>query len=304
MPYINVDEAYILDNTGLQVDNSVDYANANANRNLLDNPWWGSGEIINQRGFSTATLSGNKYYFDRWMVTYSSSAGTITATANGIQATPATSDNVQFIQKFENTAQFNGKTVTFSMMLSDGTIYSGTITRTNGTAQVVFRTGDVGAIFQSDNTARFIAYGSMTIRAVKVELGSYSTLINDVPPDYGEELRKCMHYFQRIQQKNSYTADVGYGEMISSTTNARIFIPTAVPMRYVSTGIQATPTTTGNMYVFGGGSAFAATAVTGLGVTENGVVVNVTVSGTLTQNTLYGFRFTNNATYLDLSADL
>lgn len=269
MPYINVDEAYILDNTGRQVDNSVDYANANSNRNLLDNPWWGSGEIVNQYDFSSATLSGNKYYFDRWMVTYSLSAGTITATANGIRATPATGDNVQFIQKFLNPAQFDGKTVTFSMMISDGTIYSGTITRTNGTAQVVFRTGNVGAVFQSDNTARFIVYGPMTIRALKVEIGSYSTLLNECAPEYEEELAKCQFYHREIKCTTGGYSMLGFSV---ASTAFRVMLPFKMRVR---PSVQFT----GNLTAYYSGGNAAITAISPVGSFSDIVQLECATSG-------------------------
>ena len=66
MAVINVDDIYTLDNTGKQVDDAVDYALANSNRNLLDNPWWGSGEVVNQRQI-TAKPSNGKYGIDRWI---------------------------------------------------------------------------------------------------------------------------------------------------------------------------------------------------------------------------------------------
>ena len=72
MPYINVNDAYILDNTGKQVDDAVDYALYNSNRNLLDNAYFvgGGSQLgdgifpINQRGQSSYT--GNSIGMDRW----------------------------------------------------------------------------------------------------------------------------------------------------------------------------------------------------------------------------------------------
>lgn len=53
MAVINVDDIYSLDNTGKQVDDAVDYALANSNRNLLDNPWF----TVNQRGRAVIALA-------------------------------------------------------------------------------------------------------------------------------------------------------------------------------------------------------------------------------------------------------
>lgn len=161
------------------------------NPNLLDNSWWGSGEVVNQRGVTSASLSSAKYYIDRWTFTYGSNAGSFVLNANGLAVTIG--DNFQCIQAFENVSKLNGRMLTASVMLSDGTIYSGTITRTNGTQQVFYNANNVYIAIRSSDDFFVRLTANMTIRAVKLELGSFSTLAYDTPPDYGEELTRCIY---------------------------------------------------------------------------------------------------------------
>ena len=65
------------------------------------------------------------------------------------------------------------------------------------------------------------------IRRVKLELGSVSTLQNDPPQDYGEELRKCQRYF--IRYNNQVLSSVGIANSSSEMSAYAIYqIP---PMR-------------------------------------------------------------------------
>ena len=51
---------------------------------------------------------------------------------------------------------------------------------------------------------------SITLKAVKLEIGSVSTLANDAPPNYAAELAKCQRYFQRFRtesERKSYCED-------------------------------------------------------------------------------------------------
>ena len=82
------------------------------NNNLLDNPWF----TINQRGQSSYT-SG--YSVDRWKIL----SGTVTVNAKGITLTSA-----DFIEIIPSEYHLEGQIVTASIMLKDGTVYSGNYT--------------------------------------------------------------------------------------------------------------------------------------------------------------------------------
>lgn len=302
MAVVDISNTFQMSKSGEHIDNTDVY---NSNRNLLDNPWWGSGEVVNQRAVSTFTTGA--YNIDRWYFYKSATASAAALSADGVVFTYASGD-MQLTQIIPANvySRIAGKTVTLSILLSDGTIVSGTGTASASALVTLIprSTKFMGMIQGSNRTVYIRAYQNATIRAVKLELGSYSTLANDVPPDYGTELRKCMYYFQRIRQQNSYTLCVGFGEAMNSTTNIRITIPTAVPMRHQASAMSAVPTGTGTMQIVGNGQLLPVTAVAGLGVTGNAVVVNVTVSTAGAYNHIYGLRFTNNSTYIDLSADL
>lgn len=168
-----------------------DNIGAGSNRNLLDNPWWGSAEIINQRGATSGSITNGVYNFDRWKGAIGGTGGNFEITANGVALT-VTGTYVQYRQLFEDVTRLEGKTLTASVLLSNGTIYSGTLTRVNGTIQTFFNQENAIAVFfQTDNSFRVTAYTNLTIRAVKLELGTVSTLANDGPPEYAKELAKC-----------------------------------------------------------------------------------------------------------------
>lgn len=99
-------------------------AGGGTNPNLLINPWF----TVNQRGFTSSSSTDKAFCVDRWRMTYGSSPGTITLTSNGLQMTSSSAnDIVSIYQEFEDASVLNGKTVTASVLLSDGTIVSGTI---------------------------------------------------------------------------------------------------------------------------------------------------------------------------------
>lgn len=171
-----------------------------SNRNLLDNPWWGSGEVVNQRGFTSGSTTHNAFCIDRWKTSYGSTAGTISLGANGLTITAASGTYALINQVIEKYSVLSGKTVTASALLSNGTIVSGTVANLNwANNPIAVTSGSVRLQLLDGGYFRvtILNGGSATIRAVKLELGSYSTLANDVPPDYGEELRKCRFYYRR-----------------------------------------------------------------------------------------------------------
>jgi len=237
MPYINVDEAYILDNTGLQVDQVVDspYADAGftdtqkeqfrkniaaggTNPNLLDN-WYfvgggsqlGDGVFpINQRGQTQYTAAG--FVFDRW---FKSGGVTVDLASDGVTITNGNGWPDGINQRFPSYyfAQFNGKPLTVSALLSDGTIVSGTVTVDASQNYQWVKYPEANEIgfqlknFQYGATYDYFDYISIAVGAggnaikicaVKLELGTVSTLANDPPPDFGEEFEKCRYYLRYI----------------------------------------------------------------------------------------------------------
>lgn len=285
MPYINVDEAYILDNTGLQVDNSVDYANANANRNLLDNPWF----TINQRSASTIPVGG--YGVDRWK---GGSAGAANVVSGGLQFSGAA--NAYQVPDSTFFSSLVGKTATASLLFSDGTVQSGTKTITNSVVEFGTFNGVRLYISSSHNFNMETSAGaSATIRAVKLEVGSYSTLVNDVAPNYNEELAKCRCYYERIVADKHTTLGLGYPD-----GNNTLYIYFKInPKRGAISN-----TTFSQVSVGQGSMSTSASAVSTWHNTTNGeIILAVTATGAFTPGQIYRAGVLQGG-YIDFSADL
>lgn len=300
MPYINVNDAYILDNTGKQVDDAVDYALANSNRNLLDNPWF----TVNQRNVSGTITSG--YIADRWTITYGSGGVQASRTDNSVTVKSTSGSSHGDIAQRMEKSLFDfllGKTVTASVMRSDGSVISKSFTFQSAANSI-----DVGTDLDGNAIAVRVYQTSTyqdvqfwkwktagTFRAVKLELGSYSTLANDVSPDYGEELRKCQYYYRRITvQDNGFIA---LGWATSATAAQFPNILGTSPMR-----AKPTATPTGAVYVRDpSGTEHAVSSFT-VQYDPVAVCLQANTSG-LTANTVARLRIGAGGR-IDLSADL
>ena len=177
-----------------------------SNRNLLDNAWF----TVNQKGFTSgsgATIS-NKYIIDRWKCSSISPSTNAIALSSGVLTFTLVSQSgtsyIEMIQKFENTLQ-NG-TYTVSFLLSNGDMYSGNITFSGSSVtKKINLSGNTycNTTVSSDSIALVFATPSGTsatisLKAVKLELGSTSTLAYDTAPDYTTELLKCQRYLQKV----------------------------------------------------------------------------------------------------------
>ena len=327
MPYINVDEAYILDNTGLQVDQTVDLPFADAgltesqqaqarknivaggtNPNLLDNLFF----TINQRGFTSATATTSTVYcVDRWtLFAGGAGAGTLTKNADGTLTINNSSGTTNmYMRQPLLDLGLTGKTVTISAMTSDGTVYhaTGVVPAQNTSYQVVAvatitSTCEVGftvapTTLSYPNLVQISsnAGANVTLKAVKLELGTVSTLANDTPPNYADELAKCKYYFNRV-----YSGAVMGSGWATSATNAIILLP--VPQMRATPTLSVTSVSTFRMKGAGGVSVVPS-AVTINSASQVGVCINVTISGATTHD-LYCLSGTDATAYIDLSADL
>lgn len=289
MPYINVNDAYILDNTGKQVDDAVDYALYNSNRNLLDNPWF----TVNQRGITSLTVgTGKTYTLDRW---YAFRANITALSGGGITFAWNGTDLTSGLLTQGSAYDLRGKTLTMSAIIN-GALRSWTANFTGAAISYTF--SDIGIRFQLNQAGSntyaqiFIMTATpVTISAVKLELGSYSTLANDVPPDYGEELRKCMYYCRVLDGTNSYVA---IGQAVASTA-IRVDFPWVMRAR-------PSIATSGTIQLYGTGGPLTASTPTVTGWTNASVDVNFPVTGATTWES-YLLSIANGGKIV-LSADL
>ena len=97
------------------------YANSGygrTNPNLLDNPWFGSEEVINQRGVTSGQTTHAAYTVDRWFTSYGNALGTWSIGANGLTLSAASGTYALMQQNIPASlaTQLTGKTVTCSYL--------------------------------------------------------------------------------------------------------------------------------------------------------------------------------------------
>lgn len=179
-----------------------------SNPNLLDNPWF----TVNQRGIdsTTETWTQNIVGVDRWK--NFSNTKKLILTADGVSELEGGIVTLYQIFDSVNDIVFTniyGKVVTLSVLYADGTIDSGTALvpinylRPQSRLDVIFISNTAHTSFaqiESYATRSNVvieAKAGNTIRAIKLELGSVSTLAMDTAPNYATELLKCQRYYQK-----------------------------------------------------------------------------------------------------------
>lgn len=201
-----------------------------SNFNGIVNPWF----TVNQRG--QTTYSGEGYTVDRWVATWTGDGTTTVLPGGGIRiARPYYNAHIRQILDTDVVEMIRGKTVTVSMIVENGNAgFDLTSTNADGTVAFSFVGGGTGLVSitaqvpSSVGVQTYIHINNesgnpVDIKAVKLELGSVSTLANDAPPDYATELQKCMRYFQSI----------GAGQTIYAGHNGTVYLSGSfrVPMR-------------------------------------------------------------------------
>lgn len=285
---IEVGTVKSVNNTPPDEDGNVTIAAGGSSRNLLDNPWF----TVNQRGATVYT--SNAYGLDRWK-----SYGITDGIISGSTVTFSAGTLFQILEDDLNE-DLLGKTVTGSVMLSDGSVYFGTITVTD-TAQSFVDNDSVKIAYSGGNKHFEIYAKGHTIKAVKLEYGTQSTLASDHAPDYATELLKCQRYFLKLSAEYEL-----FSGMISSDTKSYfLFIPTPVTMR-------ATPVVSGIKCVIRGVTGYSsltpnstavAIAFRATGISPNGITLQYdsNTSDRLTNNTPIIVNIKPGA---ELSADL
>ena len=205
------------------------------NENLIDNSWF----QVNQNNFTSAAISSSgEYLCDRWKVMVcQEQTRTITLTDSGL--TIGTASNNDALNDFaigqiieENLSKnLVGKTVCLSVnYIIDNTshIGSGYFTCTQQGTPFIQLNNDIGwfvRLVKVNDSNRFafqIAAGqnitgaslqdtALTIRSVKLEMGKFSTLSQDIAPTYVEELAKCQKYFYKCENSTDKPIVVGQG---------------------------------------------------------------------------------------------
>lgn len=238
------------------------------NPNLLIN--WNLGNPVNQRGAS-GTISTAGYFFDRWKLV----SGSVTINSGGIVL------NGTIAQVLEYAA---GQTVTATVLTPDGVT-------------------DVTPVYDDETKTFTVTAQGKTIRAVKLELGTQQTIahqengvwvLNEIP-DYGEQLRRCQRYYQRLKASSGYMR-FGISQPYTDTA-AGVFIPLQGEMR-----TAPTMSSSGNFALFAG-SAFHGVNLSLDTASPYNVTLKATGTGLPgTSSQLLANADTN--AYIEFSADL
>jgi len=179
------------------------YVQAISNPNLLDNPWF----TVNQRGENSYLATTGIYTLDRWRL-YN---GQVDINSDGTITLSSTANNTQIQNRVDplTSKMLDGRTVTLSAIVN-GKIYSQTFTWKNSEnyqskvdiGNWVFDFRNIVNDGDSGHLVRFFATTQtseiLVVKAVKLELGSASTLAMDTAPNYVSELLKCQRYFVRF----------------------------------------------------------------------------------------------------------
>ena len=219
-------------------------------RNILHN--WDFRNPVNQRGQDEYAVSSSTYHLDRWL-------GNLQVNIkNGfITLTRTTGTNPSFAQRIEFPSRYSGMMVTMSIKYRTTAPSFGfhVYGRGEGPNEIYLRkyfppSGE-WAIFSSQFTmlsadthfpqfsiSSFVNRGAelgdyIDIQAVKLELGTVSTLANDPPMDFGRELAVCQRY--QLASWHSHLNPVistFSSRLLNITSNQLMFVvPVPVTMR-------------------------------------------------------------------------
>lgn len=205
MALIDMSETFQMTNPGAHIDATDVY---NSNDNLLDNAYFvgGGSQLgdgifpINQRG-QTSYGGGGTTNVDRWWTQYDTAT---TLTSAGMRMTGKWDVDQRLPQVLPSgTYTFSvnvvslGSTGAILQFLDENYQQLATAPLNNEGITSFTLTSDrirgVGV-----NMAKPDGSGDITFASMKLEKGTVSTLANDVPPDFGEELRKCKRYLRYV----------------------------------------------------------------------------------------------------------
>lgn len=283
--------------------------NTVSRRNLLDNPWF----TVNQRGLTSYAWNGIQYSVDRWKWdTISTAPLEVQSDGVNLNGSALTVGSPYIRQIIDNPTAYRGKTMTFSAIVSavSGVPYNGFLRVYSGAGNAwgVYFGTDAGLwtvtfTVPSDATAFVCDIGAYTgktvkVAAAKLELGSVSTLANDAPPCFAEELAKCQRYafVPQIPSGSQYLAwGFNLGNSASSTVNALVQLPVVM---------RATPTASGSLHSIRGNGVNVASSITigtPLVMAGNNLIIPINTSSSFSALTTgWGVLFSS----LVLSADL
>lgn len=275
------------------------------NPNILHNPWF----QVNQRG--ETTVSANGLFVDRWRV-LCAAAGSTTFTLNSNGT--ITIDNslgeahCYFVQRrtAKTISRIAGRTITASIMLSDGTVRSGTGTYVDTETTNYYEDDDIKMQSIAQSVGQFFvlrveAGKTITVKALKIELGSVSTLAMDTAPDMATELAKCKRYFQRFAFSTGALIGIGFTQWAQG-------IRFSMPYTEMRSGSpQLTIISSANKvgYTSAGSAAAVAVSAVSIAYVSKGLITLQATVSDLTPGTVYAMiNMDSDTMYIDFSAEL
>lgn len=197
------------------------------NPNLLDNSLFQVWQKYSDGSYTG--VPNNIYIADRWLILSSDGSKTNTITkvsSYGIKN--ASGPNCRITQRLENAAQYNGMTLTLSVLKNTG-LYVATRIADGWT--------DTTDIFAKFSAATAWLNAGETVYAAKLELGSQQTLahlengnwvLNEIPV-YSDQLARCQRYMlQLVNTIDNY--EILGGGAAMNTAQVFVFVPTPVSL--------------------------------------------------------------------------
>lgn len=280
-------------------------AASGSNPNLLDNPWFVPGSVVNQRGSANYTSTG--YTVDRWKNTNGVALTSIALGTNGLTFTKASGGYAFFSQILGHPID-EEETYTLSVLSTDG-VHSATGVFVSGTSSETYVTingMEIGFGLYGKGSSPYVslyfkttASGTVTIKAIKLELGSASTLLGDSPSNYEVELEKCKYYFERILCGASHTLSIGFADAGDTT---HLYLPLKCSPK------RATPTASYSGTIkYGRGNMSSSPSISAISIDQFDLLsgyATLQLTGTsLTVGNAYRILLAVDA-YIDLSAEL
>jgi hypothetical protein len=175
-------------------------------KNILHN--WDFRNPVNQRGQTVYT--GSTPTIDRWKLMAVQHTAEIVDGGIKIIASGSASVNNAFGQVIENYKAYEGKEITVSCNVLENTTEQGIALRYNNTVIGSRITGTgvfSGSIVLPSSLSELVISmqfwdrsadngNYVVIESVKMEVGLGSTLANDHPADYGEQLALCKRFYR------------------------------------------------------------------------------------------------------------
>ena len=169
----------------------------------------------------------------------------------------------------------------------------------------------IGYSFQYDSSSsimrvifRFVSGTYNNLSRAKLELGSVSTLANDPPADFGEELRKCQRYVKRFNNVVFGTGTYGVIGTGNALSSSNIYINIPIPQdMYESTGGSISVSNVSHFDLANGANALSTSSSTLSNATSNYITLLCAVSGA-TVGAEYIMRVTNANGYILYSREL